>query len=122
MADQWNKLKDGVTVAGGACAIVLGLAAGAAWLTGGLKPGVQIQSEQIQASVDRLARQVSEIAGKIDTMPRPSDYAAIDAHFAKIDAALDTLRSRMDKADVDAATLRTKVDRLDGTPLRTPRN
>ena len=123
MADlYWTKLKDAVTVGGSACAIVLGLATGTAWLTGGLKPGMQVQGEQIQASVDRLAKQVSQMADKIDAMPRPSDYAAIDAHFARIDALLESLRSRMDKADVDGATLRTRLDRLDGTPLRAPRN
>jgi multidrug efflux pump subunit AcrB len=94
------------------------------WLTGGLKPGTQIQMEELTAQVERLQKTAEQLANRLDSLPRPADYTSLGAHLERTDAQVAIVVDRLTHDEIEAAKSAQQVQQLiagTGVPVRQPR-
>ena len=119
----WEKSKEIVTFLGGLIAVLVFVGGILAWCFGGLKLQSQIDLEAFKTQLNNIQQaqatqaqqnQASQerIIGRLDALPRPSDYANQEAHLSHLDAAVQALGDRMTADEVATARIAAKLDAL----------
>lgn len=106
---------------------------GIIFFTGGFQLKNQAVVEDLSSKMTALQRSMDAMQARFDSLPRPSDYAAQDAHLSRLDNAItdlrdhaiSDLRDRIAAGEAINAAVKARVDRLEAgsnIPIRIPRN
>jgi biopolymer transport protein ExbB/TolQ len=65
-----------VALVGGTLVIIVTIAGGISWATGGLKLGTQVSADELTGKVNNIQIDVAKIKDRVDAFPRQSDFDA----------------------------------------------
>lgn len=127
IADRANSL---VSFVGGLIGILVFIGGIGVWATGGLKWQSEVDLQSLRNQLTNIQTAQDRIAARLDSYPRPTDFAEVEAHLARVDNAMTAASERLtvavqavaDRMTRDEVATADLAGRLSAMPLtRNPR-